>query len=189
MVGDPVAYTISVTNAGPDDAVGAVVSDVFPPELTNCSWTCVGTGGGICSAGPVAGDLSDMVDLPLGGSVTYTATCTIDPGATGTLANTATVLVPAAVIDPNSSNDSATDTDMLVGPCGFPNDLILDNQTIATTVVFQACNTIIAGPNFQILAGGNVTFRGGQQVIMSNDFSVASGATLVVEIDASLSSR
>jgi uncharacterized repeat protein (TIGR01451 family) len=43
--------------------------------------------------------------------VTYTATCSIAPGATGTLVNTATVA--SATADPNAGNNSATDTDTL----------------------------------------------------------------------------
>ena len=65
VAGQPVTYTITVGNAGPSDAVAATVSDVFPAELTSCSWTCVGTGGGTCTAGPAAGDISDTVDLPV----------------------------------------------------------------------------------------------------------------------------
>jgi uncharacterized repeat protein (TIGR01451 family) len=89
---------------------GATVADTFPGTLT-CSWTCVGAGGGTCTAGPVAGDINDAANLPPGGSATYTATCTIDPGATGSLVNTATV--SSAISDENEGNNSATDTDTL----------------------------------------------------------------------------
>ena len=52
------------------------------------------------------------VTLPVGGSVTYSATCDIDPAATGTLDNTASV--SSAVNDPVSGNDSATDSKITV---------------------------------------------------------------------------
>ena len=42
---------------------------------------------------------------------TYTATCTINASATGTLSNTATV--SSGVTDPVPANNSATDTDTL----------------------------------------------------------------------------
>ncbi len=108
--GGSVTYTITASNAGPDGVTGATVADTFPASLT-CSWTCVGAGGGACTAGPVAGNINDSVNLPAGGSVTYTASCTISAAATGTLANTATV--SSAVTDPNPANNSATDTDTL----------------------------------------------------------------------------
>src|SRR5262249_38982318 len=59
------------------------------------------------------GDLSEVISLAAGGSVTYTVTASIDPGATGSLSNTATVTPPLGVTDPTPGNDSATDTDLL----------------------------------------------------------------------------
>jgi uncharacterized repeat protein (TIGR01451 family) len=108
--GQSVTYTIVASNAGPDPVVGASVSDTFPASLT-CTWTCVGAGGGTCTAGPVAGNIADTVNLPVGGSATYTAVCSIAAGATGSLVNTATV--SSAISDPDPANNSATDTDTL----------------------------------------------------------------------------
>jgi uncharacterized repeat protein (TIGR01451 family) len=107
--GESTTYTVTVTNAGPDPATGATVSDIFPPSLT-CSWTCVAAGGASCTAGPVPGDISDTVDLPPGGSATYTAVCDVDGGASGTLSNAATVTAPPATNDPVPGNNSDTDT-------------------------------------------------------------------------------
>ncbi|ODU42528.1 MAG: hypothetical protein ABS96_27485 [Lysobacteraceae bacterium SCN 69-123] len=107
--GGSTTYTITSSNAGPDAVTGATVADTFPAALS-CSWTCVGAGGGTCTAAG-SGNLSDSVNLPAGGSVTYTATCTIDASATGTLSNTATI--SSTVTDPTPANNSATDTDTL----------------------------------------------------------------------------
>jgi uncharacterized repeat protein (TIGR01451 family)/fimbrial isopeptide formation D2 family protein len=104
-------YTITASNAGPSDAPGATVADTFPASLT-CGWTCVGAGGGTCTAAG-SGNINDTVNLPAGGSVTYTAGCNVSQSATGTLSNTATVAAPAGVTDPNPANNSATDTDTI----------------------------------------------------------------------------
>jgi uncharacterized repeat protein (TIGR01451 family) len=88
---------------------GATVTDTLPASLTGATWTCVGAGGGTCSASG-SGSISDTVDLPVMASVTYTLTATIDASATGSLANTASV---AALTDSDTSNNSATDTDTL----------------------------------------------------------------------------
>ena len=109
--GGSVTYTITASNAGPSNATGATVADTFPAPLT-CTWTCVGAGGGTCTAAG-SGNVNDTVNLPAGGSVTYTASCTIAAAATGTLSNTATVTAPAGVTDPTPGNNSATDTDTL----------------------------------------------------------------------------
>ncbi|MBK8285639.1 MAG: DUF11 domain-containing protein [Ahniella sp.] len=107
--GGSVTYTITASNAGADPVTGATVADTFPAALT-CTWTCAGAGGGTCTAAG-AGNINDSVNLPTGGSVTYTASCAISASATGTLANTATVT--SAITDPNPGNNSATDSDTL----------------------------------------------------------------------------
>ncbi|MFL6235594.1 MAG: hypothetical protein ACJ76N_20830, partial [Thermoanaerobaculia bacterium] len=109
--GGSVTYTITASNAGPSNAPGSSVADTFPASLT-CTWTCVGAGGGTCTASG-SGNLNDTVNLPAGGSVTYTASCTISSAANGLLTNTATVTAPAGVIDPTPGNNSATDSDTL----------------------------------------------------------------------------
>jgi uncharacterized repeat protein (TIGR01451 family) len=115
--GGPVTYTIVASNSGPAAANGATVNDTFPAALTGCTWTCVGAGGGTCTAAG-AGNIADTVNLPMGGSVTYTVSCTVDAAATGTLTNTATVTPPAGVTDPTPANASASDVDGIVGGGG-----------------------------------------------------------------------
>ena len=110
--GGSVTYTITASNAGPSNAPGATVADIFPAALT-ATWTCVGAGGGTCTASG-SGNINDTVNLPAGGSVTYTASATISAAASGTVANTATVTAPGGVTDPAPGNNSATDSDTLV---------------------------------------------------------------------------
>ena len=80
--GQTVTYTITVTNAGPTDAVGALVTDMFPAALTGVTWTCVGTGGGVCIPSG-SGNINESVTVPVGGTVTFTATGTVSPAAVG----------------------------------------------------------------------------------------------------------
>ena len=72
-------------------ALATQISDTFPAACAAVTWTCSGAGGGVCPAAAGAGDLATTADLPAGGSVTFLATCAIDPAATGSLTNTATV--------------------------------------------------------------------------------------------------
>ncbi len=112
--GTPVTYTIVASNAGPSAAPTVTVADTFAATLSGCATTCVATGGATCTAGPLAGNLSTNASLPVGGTATYTATCTLSLAATGTLVNTATATVGGGVTDPNSANNSATDTDTVL---------------------------------------------------------------------------
>ena len=108
-------YTIVASNPGPSSVFGATVADVFPTELTGASWTCVGAGGGACTASGT-GDIDDSVDLYAGGSVTYTTYASVDSGATGTVVNTATVSVPGGVTERDPVDNTDTDTDTIVVP-------------------------------------------------------------------------
>jgi uncharacterized repeat protein (TIGR01451 family) len=141
--GGSVTYTITASNAGPEGVTGGTVADTFPATCAAVSWTCVGAGGGTCTAGPVAGNINDAVDLPAGGSVTYTATCTISSAATGALSNTATVS-GGATPDPDPANNSATDTDTLVPQADLA---ISKDDGTATAVPGQSTTYTIVASN------------------------------------------
>jgi uncharacterized repeat protein (TIGR01451 family) len=158
--GGSVTYTITASNAGPDPVTGGTVTDTFPAILT-CTWTCVGAGGGTCTAAG-SGNIADTVNLPVGASATYTATCGINSSATGLLTNTATVAGGAAS-DSNPGNNSATDTDTLTPQA----DLAITKTDGLTTAT----------------AGGSVTYT----ITASNSGpSNATGATVADTFPASL---
>ena len=113
--GTPITYTVTVANAGPTDALGATVGSAFPTELLGCTWTCIGSPGGTCTPGPVAGDISDSVDIFVGAHLDYTVDCLIDPGSPtpGDLIATATVTSPLGIVDPDQLNNTDIDTSTL----------------------------------------------------------------------------
>ena len=106
-------YTIVVTNVGPSNIAGAVIQDHFPSTFTGVTFTATQSGGatGFTSSG--SGDVSQTVAMPSGSHITYKATGTISASATSSISNTATVSIPTGVIDPNTANNTATDTDTL----------------------------------------------------------------------------
>ncbi len=160
--GGSVTYTITASNAGPSNVTGATVADTFPASLT-ATWTAVGAGGGTATASG-SGNINDTVNLPAGGSVTYTVTAAISAGATGTLSNTATVSAPGGVTDPTPGNNSATDSDTLA-----PRADLAITKTDGVTVVN---------------AGGTVTYT----ITASNAGpSNAPGTTVADTLPASLS--
>src|SRR5262249_27440307 len=76
--GNPIIYTLTVTNKGPKDVPGATVLDSFPTGLTNVSWTAtVSSGSSAPSAG--TGNINTTVSLKANGTATFTITATIDP--------------------------------------------------------------------------------------------------------------
>ncbi len=112
--GDSVTYTIVVSNTGPSDDPSVSLTDTFPAPPLTCSYTSVAAGGATGNTAAGSGDLAETLSMPAGSSVTYTVTCDIDSDATGTLSNTATA--SGSVTDPDSSNNSATDSDTVLVP-------------------------------------------------------------------------
>lgn len=111
--GAPTTYQIVVRNNGPNDVFGVPVTDTLPAVFTNASWTCTASAGSACQAPSGVGNINSKVDLKNGGTATFALTATANSSATGTVTNTATVGMPDGAVDPNSNNNSASDTDTL----------------------------------------------------------------------------
>jgi len=88
-----------------------IVEDPFSAALTGITWTCTASGGASCGNASGAGDISEEVNLPLDGVVTFVAHATVRSNAAEDLSNTATVVPPPGVSDLDAANDSATDLD------------------------------------------------------------------------------
>ena len=113
--GNPTTYTIVVSNNGPSAVTGASITDTVPAALTSPSWTASSLTGATGFKSSGTGSITDTANLPAGSSVTYllTGTLSASPTTALTFANTASVTAPAGVTDPNSANNSATDTDSI----------------------------------------------------------------------------
>src|SRR5262249_10245347 len=107
--------TIVVSNNGPSAVTGARVSDFVPADVNSASWTVTESSGGglVTGLSSGTGALDTTVDLPANATVTFTFTVQVDPSATGTLSNTATISPPPGVTDPTPGNNSATDNNAL----------------------------------------------------------------------------
>jgi len=111
--------------------------------------------GGTCTA-TGTGNIHETVNLPAGASVTYTLTGTISASAAGNVSNTASAAPPAGVLDPNPTNDAATDTDPVLAVA----DLSItksDGQTTASPGEAHTYTIVVtnAGPSAAI--GATVT--------------------------------
>ncbi|WP_346288678.1 IPTL-CTERM sorting domain-containing protein [Zoogloea sp.] len=172
--GGSVTYTITASNAGPSNAPGSTVVDTFPAILTG-TWTCVGAGGGTCTAAG-SGSINDTVNLPAGGSVTYTVSATISAGATGTLSNTATVSAAGGVTDPNPGNNAATDSDALVARTALLSNIPTRQGGVTASLAVSGCSTISRAAFVDAPAGAAV---GTQFPFGLVDFSLGSCAGAV----------
>ena len=99
-------YTIAVTNYGPNAATNIAVSNPIPAGINYFSW--MGSNG---SSGVNTNLTNTITNLPAGGIATYTITIEVPGSFSGNLTNTVTAN-SAAVPDPNTANNTATDTDV-----------------------------------------------------------------------------
>jgi hypothetical protein len=109
--GGNVTYTITVNNLGPDNGIkNIVVTDNFPSTLSNINWTCkVVSGTGSCAAASGTGNINTTLTLDSSAAAVFTVTATV-PNSSASISNTITANAPAIIIDPDSTNNSATDT-------------------------------------------------------------------------------
>jgi uncharacterized repeat protein (TIGR01451 family) len=114
VAGNNLTYTITVSNAGPDPAVAASLSDTLPAGTTFVSlaspggWSC--TTPAVGAGGTVSCSLASMNV----GSAVFTLVVAVDVGASGIVSNTATIT--SSTSDPAPANNSATANTTVSGP-------------------------------------------------------------------------
>jgi large repetitive protein len=103
------AYTITITNNGPDTVSSITLTDTIPAALLNPAFNTFGLG----SYDPATGIWSGL-NLASGQSVSIQLSGTVDPYAiasTGSFTNIVTVAPPGGTTDSNTANNTASDTD------------------------------------------------------------------------------
>ncbi|MFE0178238.1 SpaA isopeptide-forming pilin-related protein [Streptomyces sp. NPDC059002] len=102
--GGPLAYTIIVSNTGPDPARGVQVTDRLPAPLQDFTWTCGAPDAeSLCTQRSGRGDIDTRVDIAPHAKVTFTLTGTVPLNTTAPLDNRATIIT-----DPNCTSPCPT---------------------------------------------------------------------------------
>jgi len=110
--GQPITYTLVITNNGPSAVSQAVVQNIIPAELIEPTWRCIAhTSNALCQTDIVTNShqLSDTVRLPIQGAITYTIVATVNPTALGSLTSQAIINAPNGVVDLKPENNQAID--------------------------------------------------------------------------------
>jgi len=215
--GAATTYTVVITNAGPDAANNAQVSDNIPAELQNATWTCATTGGATCGgAGSGNGNISRLVNVPVGASVTFTVQATVRSNATGSVINSASVTKAAADVDSNTLNNAATDSDTIHAVGGdltiaksankatvprtgnaaarsvvytvtLQNSVGADTATGATFNEFTAIGLTFGSWSCSATAGSNCGGATGSGAPSNRSVTLTGGGTVTFTINATLS--
>ncbi len=104
VVGVDLTYTLTISNAGPDAANGAVITDNLPVNfvVTGGAWTYSGGAAGGSGSAPTFG----VATLPSGGGAVRTIIGHYT--AVGSYTNSASIAPPAGVTDPVLANNSSS---------------------------------------------------------------------------------
>lgn len=142
-LGDELSYTLQVSNEGPDTAASVKLSDTLSPALSFVSATA-GSGTCVMALQTVTCDLRSIES---GGIATVTIV--VEPTATGTVSNTASVA--SSTFDPDSSDNTTSSATAVV-------------NTFGCTIVGTAGNdTLAGGSGADVICGlgGNDSITGG----------------------------
>ena len=138
VVGAPLTYTITVTNSGPSDAQGVLISDTVPAELETVQFSS--DGGATWE--PWGGSYLTGV-LPAGSTLEILIRGDVAATASGTLSNTA--IVTSVTPDPNPGDNSITiltpvetSADLSVTKTGTPNPAVPGQFLTYTLTVTNA---------------------------------------------------
>ena len=101
LLNQPYTYTVTVTNRGPNDSTGVILSDTIP---TNSTFVSSNAG----TYNSATGVLTDPIGN-LAANQSVVVTITVKPTATGTLTNTA--IVTGDELDTDLTNNKAVTTD------------------------------------------------------------------------------
>ena len=141
LAGNDITYTITVANAGPNNAQTVAMTDVLPADTTFVSDTQTSgptftlTNPAMGATGTITGTIGT---LAFGASASFTVVLLVSPSTPNGAVISNTANVAAATFDPNLANNS---------------------QTVTTDVTTEAdlslTNTAAAGP---MLAGDDITY-------------------------------
>jgi uncharacterized repeat protein (TIGR01451 family) len=188
VAGETLTYTLVVANGGPSNIAGALINDALPGALTNALRTCVAGSGANCGSAGGSGSLSNVpVSLQAGSTLTITLVGKLDPAASGSIANTATITVPAGATDTHGANNSST----VKTQVAQVTDLSIDKRGPATAVPgTQLTYTIIVTNNGPSLATNvtvsdavpaNLSFVSGAGCVVTNNVLRCNAGTLGVD--------
>ena len=112
--GGNTTYTITVSNVGPSAVTGAAVGDSFASGILFDNWTAVASTGASVATASGSGDITQIVNLEEGATVTFTVVAHFSAFATGNQYSAVSVgttaITPTGVTDSNTANNSANVT-------------------------------------------------------------------------------
>lgn len=118
IAGDAISYKITISNTGTGDAIGTVISDALPAQISNPVWTLSKTGTAtFAGTGSGTGNVNFTGNIPAGAGNTIVVSIsgTVLSSATGSLSNTAKATPAEPGVPPVNSNTVTTNLSGISG--------------------------------------------------------------------------
>lgn len=107
-------YLVAVTNTSSViDATTVNITQTASAGLTNISWTCTGSGTATCPASGT-GVISQALAIPRSSAVSFAVNATVGGTPPAVVGTTVSAAIQAPQSDPNTANNSATDSNSVL---------------------------------------------------------------------------
>jgi uncharacterized repeat protein (TIGR01451 family) len=159
-----ITYAINVTNNGPDQATGVMISDILPSGVTYVA----DNGGGAYNNGT---GLWNVGVLNNGASAGLLITATVNAGTVNTIITNTAAINAATPSDPTPTNNSA-DAIIQVVPALSINDVTVTEGNAGT--VFANFTVTLSAASSQVVTV-NYTTADGTATTTDNDYAFTSG--------------
>jgi hypothetical protein len=115
--GQALVYEVLAANAGPYAATGASLNIPVPAGFGNVLWRCDSIQLANCPQANGAGAINNLaLDLPMNGVLRFLITGNATGAVGSTIQHTASIALPAPMVELNAANNTASDIDPIVAP-------------------------------------------------------------------------
>ncbi|MGX5820732.1 T9SS type B sorting domain-containing protein [Chitinophaga lutea] len=203
--GETITYLLTVTNSGPSNALGAVITDTLPALLQTPVWIATGTGGAVIGSGMtgVGHNVRVAADVPAGtGTITVTISGRIPSATTvDSIVNVAKVQPSEPGVAPSFSQEKVTHIrrqpnvyiSKIAPSAVFAGEIIqyvirannYGPSSTLSTIIKDTIPAEIENPTWTVTASGDATITGatgGTGAIIQTDVHIPPAANDFITI-------